>query len=141
MFPYDIQDLVDRISSKLPSLLTSSSKNLVPPTLSHDLIAAKLRGGSVNDDDTQVRDFVEYHGPPLSYHATNNVLAAVREAFQAGGGVAMDAAAMEEGLTRAGQAVDALLSASLKRTREELEDVISFGEYPLKDWMQSEKPW
>lgn len=40
-----------------------------------------------------------------------------------------------------GRTIDECLQGALKRTREEVDDVVTFGDSFVKDWMTQDRPW
>lgn len=80
---------------------------------------------------------------PLSSTACDIVLSTFHESFAAycdeeasgGVGIAHTDEIARSCIVRAGKAIDSLLLKSLKRTQDELDDIVYYGDIACKDWM------
>jgi hypothetical protein len=78
---------------------------------------------------------------PLSATACEIVMSTFREGFASCEGVANTDEQARHCIVSVGKTLDALLLKSIKRTSDELDDIVCYGDIACKDWMASNTLW
>jgi hypothetical protein len=78
---------------------------------------------------------------PLSSTACDVVLSTIKEGFSMCGGVAATDEQARACIVAVSKAVDGLLLKSLKRTQDEMDDIVYYGDIACKDWMAGNTLW